>query len=315
MTLTLENPSPARSADDRISRLSDVSLRRVVEPDEQVPGHVRDGQIVADELLSVAGLGFELSPEQRAVLSREETAAITRAGIALEGMLIAALGMYVAEHPRVTDPRVVYALHEMGEETRHSRLFVRLVDQLAPQAVDPFAGRLGQWLMRRIARAMQKDHLMMAILVLAGEEIPDLIAKRAIDHPDSDDFLRAVNTYHRQEEARHIAFARVVLGEFWAGASRRQRLRAKIVLPLLIQGLFEMLVHPGVYAAVGLPAWRTWVKVNASEVRRALRHDSSRPVLRALVAAGAFDADHVPSRWRRLTGLTRSDPGGRSPAV
>lgn len=293
----------ARSAEARINRLSDVSLRRVIEPDVEVLGQVGQGQLFHDSLLSVADLDLELSPEQRAVLSREEAAAVTQGGIAFEGILAAALGMYIAEQPVVNDPRVVYALHEMGEETRHSRLFVRLIDQIQPLARNPLEGAPGRWFMRRIARATQTDRLFMIILVLAGEEVPDLIQKRTLGHPDTDEFIKRVNLYHRQEEARHIAFARLVLPQFWAEATAMQRLRARYVVPILIKGLFETLIHPGVYRTIGLPGWKTWRRVNRSPSRQALRKEATRPILEALIKAGAINEQRIPRPWRRLTGM------------
>ena len=49
--------------------------------------------------------------------------------------------------------------------------------------------------------------------MLAGEEIPDLMQKLASEHPETDPLLAEVNRYHRQEEARHLAFARMRLPE------------------------------------------------------------------------------------------------------
>jgi hypothetical protein len=141
--------------------------------------------------------------------------------------------------------------------------------------------------------------------VLAGEEIPDLFARRVADHPETDPFLRDVNRYHRQEEARHIAFARGILPELWSGASRRQRARIRRVAPFLIRTLFESFVHPGVYGAVGLPAWRTWIAVNRSPSRIGLRHEASRPLVTALLDAGVFRPGRVPRAWRRLAGVNR----------
>src|SRR5918993_1327972 len=63
---------------------------------------------------------------------------------------------------------------------------------------------------------------------LSREEVPDLLQKRAAEHPDTDPLLAAVNRYHRQEEARHLAFARMHLPELWDRAGKIERWR---VLP------------------------------------------------------------------------------------
>src|SRR4051812_45307669 len=127
------------TVETRIRRLSDVSLRQVREPDEEFDwstlGH---GQILPDELLSVAGLDLELTAEQRARLSREEVAAMLASGIRFEAVLDAAFSLQLAEADAIDDPRFVYMLHEVGEETRHQRAFLRLREQLGATAVDPF---------------------------------------------------------------------------------------------------------------------------------------------------------------------------------
>ena len=61
---------------------------------------------------------------------------------------------------------------------------------------------------RRVLRTVLNRPAVFCVLVLAGEEIPDLFQKKIADHPETDPFVRDVNHYHRMEEARHLAFAR-----------------------------------------------------------------------------------------------------------
>ena len=128
--------------DARIERLSGLSLKRVVEPDELLPGELGPGQILPDELLSIAGLGLDLTADQRATLSREEVASIAANGVRFEAVLAAGFSLEILRHEDLTDPRVTYILHELGEETRHSRLFVRMIGQLAPKARNPIDRRV-----------------------------------------------------------------------------------------------------------------------------------------------------------------------------
>src|SRR5947208_9668394 len=109
-----------RTIEERIDRLSTASLKRVIEPDVEVPGEVGSGQLLPDELLSVAGLDLGLTPEQRAVLSREEIGSITSEGIRFESILAAGFSLQIVGTHDLTDPQVTYILHELGEETRHS---------------------------------------------------------------------------------------------------------------------------------------------------------------------------------------------------
>lgn len=288
---------------ERIERLNRVSAANIVDPDIDVAGKVGDGQLLPDDLLSIAGLPelASLSPAQRRTLAREEMASIVETGLRFEAVLMAGFALELVTHPDLTDPRVVYALHEVGEETRHSRLFSRLLTQLQPTAKNPLRHLrpLEQFVVGRIIRRPATFD----VLVLGGEEIPDLYQKRAAAHPDTDPFVKAVNRYHRAEEARHLAFARSILADRWATATVVDRWLVRHVVPRLIASMFDTIVHPGVYATVGLPRWKTWRRAAASPGRVALRHEATRPIVDALVAAGAFRADRVPPAWRELAGI------------
>jgi hypothetical protein len=290
----------------RVERLNAASLNRIIEPDEALPGHVGPGQILPDELLSVNGLGVELSPEQKALLSREEVASILQAGVHFEAVLMAGFSLRLTDAHDLTDARVTYLLHEMGEETRHSRLFVRLIDQLQPTARNPFNRGVPAWIMRRSVRRIINLPSLFFTLVLGGEEIPDLVQKIASEHEDTDPFVREVNRYHRQEEARHLAFARIVLPETWQDANVVDRIAVKRVAPIVIGQMFDLLVHPGVYETVGLPGLSTWRKVRRLPERVALRHEATRAVLRALLEAEVLREGRVPRGWQRLCGVDAS---------
>jgi P-aminobenzoate N-oxygenase AurF len=295
--------------DDRISRLSALSLKRVIEPDDALPGAVGPGQVLPDELLSIAGLDLDLTPEQRATLSREEVASIAANGIRFEAVLAAGFSFEILRYEDLTDPRVTYILHELGEETRHSRLFVRMIEQLAPRAKNPIDTRILRAAQNQILPRLMRRPAFFCVLVLTGEEIPDLYQKLASEHPETDPFIREVNRYHRQEEARHLNFARMLLPELWARAPRFERWQIRHLAPLLLVGMFDMLVHPGVYEIVGLPAWPTWKQAKATPERRALRHRALRPVAQALVDAGALHPGRIPKRWQRACGIDRhGDP-------
>src|SRR4029078_1912986 len=102
-----------------------------------------------------------------------------------------------------------YMLHEVGEETRHQRAFVRLIEQIQPQADNPLDGTIPRWIARHADRFLMRQRALFCVMLLAGEEIPDLLQKLASEHPDTDPLVRARNNDHRQEETRHTACARV----------------------------------------------------------------------------------------------------------
>jgi hypothetical protein len=290
----------------RVARLSHVSAKRVIEPDEEVLGDFGPGQILPDDLLLTAGLDLELTDEQKAILSREQVAAMLDGGIRLESVLLAGAGLLMSTWGDLTDPRVTYLLHEVGEETRHSRLFARMIGQLKPKARNPFHRGIDKRIGARLYRMTATHPLLFCVMVLAGEEYPDLVQRRAIEHPGCDEYLQRCNVYHREEEARHLAFGRLLLPELWAAAGWRERWMARRVAPLLVRLMVEtQLSHPGVYAVAGLPPRRTALKVNRGAHHRALVAEAMRGVLKSLLIAAPELEGRVPAGWRRLCQVDR----------
>jgi hypothetical protein len=299
---------PASSVDQRINRLSTASLKRIIEPDVDVAGEIGDGQILPDEILSLSNVPelFDgLTDEQKKVLAREEFASIVDTGIRFESVLMVGFSFEIVSRPDLTDPRVTYLLHEMGEETRHSRLFVRLLQQVKPTAKNPIDGKIARIAQHVLMPFLTAMPSLFCLLVLSGEEVPDLMQKLASEHPDTDPMIRAVSKYHRQEEARHLAFARMIFPEQWAKAGPFERFLVRYLGSQIAIAMFDTIVHPGVYASVGLPTWPTWKAVNRSPGRTALRHRALRPLLTLLLEADVFRGGRVPKGWQRACGVDR----------
>jgi hypothetical protein len=303
--MTATTAAPERDHSVRIEQLNRASLRRVIEPDEEVTGSLTKEQVIPDELLSIAGLDLELTPEQRATLSREEMASIVRFGILFEAILLSGFGYQLALSTDVTDPRFTYALHELGEETRHSRLFVRLVDEIAPKQRNPFNSPVAARIRSRVLPLLLRRPATLDAFVLAGEEIPDLFQKLAAEHPETDEYVRDVSRYHRVEEARHLAFARMTVGEHYRNARWTDRFAVRRIVPFGIVGMFDFMVQPFVYATVGLPAFRTWRQVRRLPRRIELRRQCARAVLNALIDADVIKRGRIPRPWRRVAGVGR----------
>ena len=302
--VSVTDPTTAQNT-SRIERLNAASLRRVIEPDVEVTGELTRPQVLPDELLSVAGLDLELTAEQRARLAREELASIVRFGILFEAVLMSGFAYQMALTSDVTDQRVTYALHEMGEETRHSRLFIRLVEQLAPLQSNPLESRLAARVRSRTLPLLLRRPATLDAFVLVGEEIPDLFQKMAAEHPDTDPYVREISRYHRLEEARHLAFARTTAGEHYRHTTWTDRFAVRWIVPIGIVGMFDTMVQPFVYRTVGLPALRTWLRVRSQPRRIALRRQCARAVLNALIDAGALKRGRIPPVWRRVAAVER----------
>ncbi|MCW2887910.1 MAG: hypothetical protein JWL58_4772 [Streptosporangiaceae bacterium] len=295
----------------RVERLNTASGRRVIEPDADVLGEFGVSQIIPDDLLSTAGLRLDLTAEQKSRLAREELASMMRIGIAFEAVLMAGFAYRLALAPDVTDPRFTYALHEIGEETRHSRLFARVVAQLEPEQRNPIDGRLSRRIRGRMMPLILRRPATLDALVLGGEEVPDLLQKLVAEHPDADDYLRRISLYHRQEEARHLAYARTTVAEHYRSTGWTDRFAVRWIVPGAIAFMFDMMVHPLVYPTIGLPALKTWFAARRSPNRVELRRQACRSVLKALLDSGVFRAGHVPYAWRRHCAVNRQgDPLG-----
>jgi hypothetical protein len=297
-----------KTIEQRIERLSTASLNRILEPDIDVPGSVGDGQVLPDELLTIADLPEvlnSLTPEQKRMLSREEFGSIVDTGVRFESVLMAGFSMEIVSRADLTDPRVTYLLHEMGEETRHSRLFVRLLTQIRPMADNPLDNWVFQVGQKIVLPFLMSMPALFCLLVLSGEEVPDLMQKLAAEHPDTDPMIKSVSKYHRQEEARHLAFARLLFPEQWAAAGPIERFLVRHLGSRIAIGMFDTIVHPGVYGTVGLPTWKTWRAVNRTAGRTALRHRALRPLLNPLMEAKAFRGGRVPKGWRLAAGVDR----------
>jgi hypothetical protein len=310
MSTTTTTPTPApRSVDERIERLSVASLKRIMEPDTEVPGIVGDGQVLPDELLTLANvpeLFDTLTGAQKRTLAREEFASIVDTGVRFESVLMAGFSLDILARPDLTDPRVTYLLHEMGEETRHSRLFVRLLAQVRPTAKNPLDNPIGRIALQAVMPFLTAMPSLFCLLVLSGEEVPDLLQKLASEHPDTDPMIKAVSKYHRQEEARHLAFGRMLFPEQWAAAGPIERTLVRHLGSRIAVAMFDTIVHPGVYGTVGLPTWATWKAVNRSAGRTAMRHRALRPLLTPLLEAGIFRGGRVPKGWQTACGVDRA---------
>jgi hypothetical protein len=243
-------------------------------------------------------------------------ASLLESGVRFECVLMAAFAINMAEDRDVVDPRSTYALHEIGEETRHSRAFLRLVEQLDPTAPRILTKGLPMFVRTRIQRFLMRHPTVLYVFVLAGEEIPDLMQKLASEHPETDRLLADVNRYHRQEEARHLAFARMRLPELHRESTRFERFRVRHFAPVGIRQLFDSMLDPGIYKTVGLPPMRTWFRANRSARRRAVRYEACRPILDAVIDGGFLARGRIPFAWRHLCGVDRhGEPLPEAPTV
>ncbi|WP_257425214.1 AurF N-oxygenase family protein [Nocardioides carbamazepini] len=188
-----------------------------------------------------------LSEEQRITLSKHEAASIASVGIWFEIVLMQILlrDVYGAD-PR--SARTQFALTEVGDETRHTVMFGRAIATMGVPAYGPRPTP------RRLAKlgplTLRGASAYAAILI--GEEPVDRWQREAMRDERIQPLTRMVARIHVTEEARHVTFARDELEKAVRGLSRAKLRWHQAMTAQVAYVTMRSLVHPDVYAAVGL---------------------------------------------------------------
>lgn len=188
-----------------------------------------------------------LSEEQRIELSRHEVASIASVGLWFEILLMEVLLRDVYRNdPR--EERTQYALTEIADECRHSTMFGKAIATFGAPAYGPRpkVRRLG-----RVFPPLASGAGAFAS-ILIGEEPVDRWQRAMMNDERVQPLVRMVSRIHVLEEARHVTFARQELEKAVATMSRAERLWQQTVTAQGAYVMMRSLVHPDVYAAVGL---------------------------------------------------------------
>ncbi len=189
----------------------------------------------------------ELTPSQQLELGKHEVVSVASTGIFLESVLMRLL----AKQAYWGDPlsrHSQYALAELGEETRHTIMFARMIERLGTPSYSPSRAilRLGGML----ATTAHGPSLWGAILI--GEEIIDRLQREVVDDPSIQPLIRMVSKIHIVEEARHVGFARAELTRSVAEMPRYALAYHQATIGRVAWILSRVLINPNVYASVGL---------------------------------------------------------------
>jgi|SRR5271166_3228407 len=189
----------------------------------------------------------QLSPDQRIELGKHEIVSVASAGIFLEGVLMRMLARLAYRGDPATR-HIQYALTELGEETRHTVMFARMIGRLGtPFYLPPaYIRRLGGLL----ATTADGPALWGAILI--GEEIVDRLQREQVNDESIQPLIRMVSRIHIVEEARHVSFARAELAKSVARLPRSALPYHRMILARTALVVSRVLISPQVYASVGL---------------------------------------------------------------
>ena len=240
------------------TRLLESSVRNSFDPqldidwDAPVEG---DLGYLPPERVSLYGteLWERLSPEQRIELAKHEVGSTASVGLWTEIVLMQLLARY-AENLDPRSAHAQYALTEIGDETRHSVMFARWADKYGgvEYKPHPVVHQLG-----KLFRLVAPTGPSMWAATLVAEELLDRLQREGMNDERAQPMSRMVARIHVIEEARHVRFAREELVREMSRAHGPLRggpvLWFHQVFTALAAALIaDSLVHPKVYAAVGL---------------------------------------------------------------
>lgn len=243
----------------------------------------------------------ELSEEQRVELTKHEFGSVTETGIWFEIVLMRML----LRHAYHRDPREAhtrYALVETADECRHSQMFARYLDVAGIPRYGP-----GRWT-RRVAPLMTTPVVNDAIVfggTLYVEAILDALQREVMDDERVQPMVRQICRIHVVEEARHMRYADEEMVRVAARLGPAGRAFTTAMLVLVADLSTRALVHPRVYASVGLDVDEAVATARTNPHWRAtLQRAASKP-LRAFERAGLVNDPVSRRAWKRIGLLPR----------
>ncbi|MCU1603058.1 MAG: putative rane protein [Frankiales bacterium] len=251
---------------------------------------------IPEQRVSLYGtpLWERMSHEQRVQLSWHEFASTASVGLWFELILMQGLLRYAYDQ----DPHsahIQYCLTEIGDETRHSVMFARAAQKLAPGSryrPPRLTHELG-----RFYKTLAAGPALFAS-VLVAEETLDRLQRESLSTPGLLPFAQDVCRIHVTEEARHVAYARTAVERQVARLSRRQLEwhRAQcVVTSVFVVAAFR---DPAVYTAVGLDKDEAVRQARANPYTRETRRWMAERVTGFLADAGMISGP-TSALWRR----------------
>lgn len=233
-------------------RLLESSRRHSFDPDVEVDWDAppeRDKFYLPPQTLTLyeTYLWDRLSDAERVEFSKHELASTAYLGIWFEVILLQAVSRHVYWQD-LTSQHVRYALTELADECRHSKMFGRMITTFGAPIYPPSpATNLQGWLLKSVEPSLGS---FAAILIV--EEILDAVQRVTFPDERIQPIVRQVTRIHVIEEARHVTFAREELKRQMAGITPAHRALARMLVARVLQVVVNSLIQPKVYAAVGI---------------------------------------------------------------
>jgi para-aminobenzoate N-oxygenase AurF len=279
MARTVQIADPERTA----SRLLKASVQHSYDPavdiDWEAP--LAEGMyFLPPERSTLYGtqLWDQLSQAQRIELTKHEVASIASVGLWFELILMQFLVREIYDQDPLTR-HAQYGLTEIGDETRHSIMFARMIEKFGCPAYGP--GPLRHQRGRLFKAGFGGASFWAAILV--AEETLDMLQRETMQDERVQPLVRMVNRIHVVEEARHVRYAREEVARRMRGLSGAAKEYHKTMFGFAALQIVGALVNPKVYAAVGIdpahgravaranPNWQATMRWSGSRLMPYLR--------------------------------------------
>jgi hypothetical protein len=235
-----------------------------------------------------------LDPARQAELTRHEFASISGVGIWFE-MILMQLVLRDVYDDDPSQPHVQFALTEIGDECRHSVMFARMAAAYGCPAYGPSprGRRLG-----RLFKTIGHGPAAYAAILVA-EEVLDILQRDLVRDESVQPLSREVSRIHVIEEARHMRFAREELARRAPRLSASERRRHRAVIAIVAEVIVSNLVHPDVYAAVGIDPRAARAAAASNEHYAEQLRSSAQGLVRFLDDLGLIGGLSA-RRWRRI---------------
>jgi hypothetical protein len=189
---------------------------------------------------------------------------------------------------------VQYCLTEIGDETRHSVMFARAAELLAPgcrYGPSSAVHRLG-----RLWKTVAAGPAMFAS-VLVAEEYLDRLQRETINTHGLLPLAVDVARIHVTEEARHVSYARAAVQRAAPWLSRSARAWHQQLTAVSAAFDVDSLIDPRVYSAVGLDPSAAADVARSNPAHRHTRQWASERIVTFLQGCGMHD--DALGFWRR----------------
>ncbi|GGX55981.1 AurF N-oxygenase family protein [Streptomyces minutiscleroticus] len=249
-------------------RLLASSARHSFDPDEELDWDApfEEGKwFWPPELVSLydTPMWRRMGEEQRVLLSAHEAAALASLGIWFEIILMQLLVRHIYDKA-ATSAHVRYALTEIEDECRHSKMFARLISRggTPHYPVTPAHHLLG-----RVFKTVSTTPGSFTATLL-GEEVLDWMQRLTFPDERVQPLIRGVTRIHVVEEARHVRYAREELRRQMVTAPRWSQEFTRVTSGEFARVFSVAFVNPEVYTNVGLDRRAAVAQVRASGHRR-----------------------------------------------